>query len=110
MHQNTRIKTLNSEICNRWRVQSDRANRAPHHLSFDEIVPERYQNCFNDTQQSFVVDVVPDVLVECETRRSACHSTLGPPAKSPLMCLNTQITLKGGYPTLHQNTQSFYQK
>ena len=37
-----RIKTLNSENCNRWRVQSDRANRAPNHLSFNEIVPKRY--------------------------------------------------------------------
>ena len=42
LHQNTRIKTLNAEICDRRRVQSDRANRAPHHLSFNEIVPERY--------------------------------------------------------------------
>ena len=43
------------------------------------------------------MDVVPDVLVECETRRSACHhSTLRPPAKSPLTCLNTQIHSKEG--------------
>ena len=43
------------------------------------------------------MDVVPDVLVECETRRSACHhSTLRPPAKSPLTCLNTQIHSREG--------------
>ena len=49
-----------------------------------------------------VVDVVPDAHVESGTRRSACHSTLRSPAKSPLTCLNTQTTLKGGYLTHHQ--------
>ena len=80
----------------------------PRHLSFNEILPERYQNRINDAQQSLsMLSLMPSV--ESGTLLSACHSTLRSPPSLSLTCLNTQTIFKGGYLTHHQNTQSFNQ-